>query len=223
MAELHWFPFFAKDWLSSDARLSMTPEQRGAYIDLLAVAWAEGDVEPSLSCDDSILATQSGLAKRWRVIGPLIRAQFSERNSRLYNAKLSEVWTASQANHEKAVERGKKSAKARSAKRETVSKQSQDSGQQLQSEEAVVTSPNGLVLPASAPGGALGDETPRAPALPDFRRMAMIVDTRRSRTTDGDVWWARMQRDSGLAPGSELYRYAAQHVDEPGQRGESAA
>jgi len=234
VAELHWFPFFAKDWLSSPARMAMTPEQRGAYIDLLAIAWGNGEEEPSLEDSEERLAGQSGLGKRWVKLGPLVRAQFEVGEGRLYNRKLSDVWHASQIKHDQAVERGKNggrqkavNAKSKSSPTrdslETKSRPTVDSGvdSAYQSESQEELEPL-QVLASSAPGGARSDETPRAPAPTDFRRIAMVVDTRRARTTDGDLWWARMQRESGLISGGGLYRYAAQHTDEPGTLKERA-
>lgn len=125
MAELHWFAFFAKDWLSSPARLSMTPAQRGAYIDLLAVAWGNGDVEPSLPTDEALLAGLSGLGRDWKRLAPLILAQFDVRDGRYYNAKLSEVWRDGQDRHSLAVTKGRKgglkSAETRRTKRSPAS------------------------------------------------------------------------------------------------------
>lgn len=117
MADLHWFPFFAGDWLSSPARMAMLPEQRGAYIDLLAVAWGDGSAEPSLDADDRKLAAQSGLGARWKRLGTFVRDQFTERDGRLYNAKLSSVWHESQQRHGKAVVRASAGGKAKADNR----------------------------------------------------------------------------------------------------------
>jgi uncharacterized protein YdaU (DUF1376 family) len=85
----------------------MLPEQEGAFFRLLLVAWGKGIDEPSLAADDATLAVLSRLGKRWPKLGPLIREQFVERDGRLYNAKLSEVWAGQQVKHTNAVERGK--------------------------------------------------------------------------------------------------------------------
>lgn len=162
-AELHWFPFFSKDWLSSPVRAAMLPEQRGAYIDLLSYAWGSGDAEPSLASDEAQLAAQSGLGGRWRKLGSLVRAQFEERDGRLYNAKLSEVWTEQQKKHAQAIVRGQKGGKARADKGKNNSRPTRDSLKQSESEEAVEPGPKGpRVLPASAPAGALALEGARA-------------------------------------------------------------
>jgi uncharacterized protein YdaU (DUF1376 family) len=163
MAELHWFPFFAKDWLSSPARMAMKPEQRGAYIDLLAFAWGNGTDEPCLDPDPVVLAGLSGLGRRWAKLSPLILDQFDERDGLLYNAKLSQVWHDSQARHGQAVERGKRSAKARADKRQSVSKQSPNSYQESQSQPEPQER---LVAPteptSTLPAVALGAEAPRS-------------------------------------------------------------
>ncbi len=177
MANMPWFPFFWKDWLASSAHAAMLPEQRGAYIDLLARAWDNDDEAPSLPADDASLASLSGLGKRWKKLGALVRAQFEERNGRLYNAKLTDVWNEQRARYEKAVERGKTGAKARVDRlkneqrtsrdqADSVSTQSQEQGEhtEVDTEEAVRPEPlTGSVLPASAPV-ALAPEGARAPA-----------------------------------------------------------
>lgn len=118
MADLHWFPFFAKDWLSSAAVSRMLPEQEGAYIRLLAIMWvASGDTEPHLPNDDAALAQMSRLGKRWKKLGQLIRAQFVERDGLLYNEVLSEVWQEQQGRHAKAVDRARKAGKASGQRR----------------------------------------------------------------------------------------------------------
>lgn len=156
MAELHWFPVFVADWLTSDEITLMLPEQEGAFFRLLLRAWGKGVAEPSIPSDDASLATLSRLGKRWGKLGPLIRAQFEERDGRLYNAKLSEVWNEQQTKHGQAVVRGQNSAKARADKRQTVSRQSPDSGQQLERElereearakESVATAPAIVKVP----------------------------------------------------------------------------
>jgi uncharacterized protein YdaU (DUF1376 family) len=113
MAELHYFSFYAPDWLSSPSVNGMLPEQEGAFIRLLATAWGNGDAEPSLPADDATLASQSRLGSRWKKLGPAIRKQFTLRDGRLYNAKLSEVWREGQKRHADAVARGKRGAAKR--------------------------------------------------------------------------------------------------------------
>lgn len=113
MAELHYFSFFVPDWLSSPAIAAMLPEQEGAYVRLLIISWGNGSVEPSLPVDDATLAKLSRLGGRWKKLGPLVRAQFQERDGRLYNAKLTEVWNQCQENHRVAVARASKGGKAK--------------------------------------------------------------------------------------------------------------
>lgn len=108
MTELHWFRFYAKDWLSSPAVTMMTPEQRGAYVHLLALAWGDGSIEPSLPANDASLAQMSGLGPRWKKQSALIVEQFDRVGDRLVNAKLTDVWREGQEQHEKAVAKGRK-------------------------------------------------------------------------------------------------------------------
>lgn len=185
-AELHWFPFFCRDWLSSPARAAMLPEQRGAYIDLLAYAWGNGSEPPSLDADDVKLASLSGLGARWKKLGPLIRAQFTESEGRLYNAKLTEVWDAQQTKYERRAVAGKKGGEGKAKRKQRHSIASEllvADDKHTESEEAVEASTK--LLPASAPVGALALEGARAPAPTDeenrlhgeyFERLKVRVD-----------------------------------------------
>lgn len=66
------FQFYPRDWLSSWRVQSMTPEQRGGYIQLLCHAWLQNP-QGTLPDDPKILAQMSGLNDRWTAVGrPLI-------------------------------------------------------------------------------------------------------------------------------------------------------
>jgi uncharacterized protein YdaU (DUF1376 family) len=99
----------------------MTPEQRGAYIDLLAYAWGNGDDPPALPDDDAKLAALSGLGKRWFKVGQLVRDQFSAANGLLLNERLSEVWVAQQARYQKLAKAGKAGGDAKAKGKQTAS------------------------------------------------------------------------------------------------------
>jgi uncharacterized protein YdaU (DUF1376 family) len=57
------FQFYAKDWLSSKKIVTMTLEEEGAYIHLLAHCWDSPDC--TLPNDDSELAQLSRMGERW--------------------------------------------------------------------------------------------------------------------------------------------------------------
>lgn len=57
------FQFYAKDWLSSKKIVTMTLEEEGAYIHLLAHCWDSPDC--TLPDDDSELALLSRMGERW--------------------------------------------------------------------------------------------------------------------------------------------------------------
>lgn len=177
MAQLHWFRFYVKDWLSSPAVARMLPEQRGAYITLLSLAWGDGDSEPSLPDEAAALAQLSGLGARWRRLGPLVRDQFVARDGQLYNAKLSAVWREGQERHEVFVERGRKGGKAKADKKAAATPSSTSSSTPSSTSSSTV--PQGVVgayqsgtgtgtavkaltelLPAVAPDGAGPREAP---------------------------------------------------------------
>lgn len=115
MIELPWFPLYARDWLAGEGTSMMLPEQEGAFMRLLCVAWGDGSVEPSVPDDNGALAQISRLTTRWKRLGPLVRAQFTERNGRLYNDKLSGIWNEQVERSQRLAENGRKGAKAKAA------------------------------------------------------------------------------------------------------------
>lgn len=117
---LPWFPFEVSSWMASPAIARMLPEQEGAYLRLLLVAWGKGDVEPSLPADQQELATLSKLGARWRKLGYLVVEQFEERNGRLVNAKQVTVWRKQQAAHAATVKRASAGGKANAARFKTA-------------------------------------------------------------------------------------------------------
>ena len=110
---LHWFPMYPEKWLASAAINAMSPEQEGGYGRLLKIMWRDGEEEPWLPTDDRELASLSRLGSRWKKLGPAIRRQFVERDGRLYNTVLSEVWREQQAKHIRAVDRARRGGRAR--------------------------------------------------------------------------------------------------------------
>lgn len=56
---LPWFPFFVVDWRMDAHVRSLTPEQRGHYIDLLALQWWEGWVPGESNLAAQVLGVES--------------------------------------------------------------------------------------------------------------------------------------------------------------------
>ena len=156
-AELYYFAFHAKDWLSSRSVRRMAREERGDFIDLLCLAWGNGMAEPSLEPDDFGTASKR------------VRDQFSERNGRFYNEKLSRVWRDSQTRHAQAVRRGKASGKARRNRKrlETVSKPSRNQVEQrpldmvIESSKDSLSRGAGALALASAPPAQTDEQGPQ--------------------------------------------------------------
>ena len=82
-------PFDVVEWLSSPAVAALTPAERGAYFDLRCFAWV--DPECSLPADDDSLAMLSRLGEQWHCSAGRLRAQFIEREGRLYDLDLAET------------------------------------------------------------------------------------------------------------------------------------
>lgn len=88
--ELHWFPFYPKDFLASPTVQRMTDADVGRYVLLLLRAWNEGDAEPTLKAADL-----KGVSK-------LVREQFTRGTDGLFrNAKLSTVWREQQEKYQR--------------------------------------------------------------------------------------------------------------------------
>jgi len=81
-----YFPFFANDWLGSQKVLMMTQAERGAYIQLLAIAWNSQDC--GLPIEDIRLESLAG-----GPVSDLVKSCFFKENERLYNQKLLNVKT----------------------------------------------------------------------------------------------------------------------------------
>ena len=84
---IHSYPWYITDWRESEAVLTMTIEQRGLYRELLDMCWREG----SLPTEERTLrklamAEQAEFDKCW----PVVKTQFTERDGRLWNAKVDE-------------------------------------------------------------------------------------------------------------------------------------
>jgi uncharacterized protein YdaU (DUF1376 family) len=177
---LPWFPVYRSDWMDSVSIAAMLAEQEGAYWRLLVISWGDGSTEPSLPTDDDSLAVMSKLGARWKKLGRAVRAQFQERDGRLYNAKLSSVWLDQQHKHAAAVTKGAKGGHRRAANRKqedssdgspttspTNGQLPENTGKMLavKKEEAVVSAPSSAERQQPAWIGALAPvgAAPRAP------------------------------------------------------------
>ena len=109
------FQFYAKDWLSSGKIATMTLEEEGAYIHLLAHCWLSEDC--SLPDDDTELAQLSRLGERWfNGASVKLRLCFTphpRKDGRLFNARLMQEHKKQAAWRKKSQEGGKRSAESR--------------------------------------------------------------------------------------------------------------
>lgn len=112
-----YFPAYAADWLASGTRARLTPEQRGAFWDLIFHAWLEPD--GMLPDDDQVLKAYSGLGDRWEEVGrTVVERAFNEKGGRLFNRRLTKERQALLAKRRQAAKAGKKSGEARAGKGE---------------------------------------------------------------------------------------------------------
>lgn len=75
---LHWFKFYPADWLLGANDLTL--EERGMYINLLAIQWREGGVPDSMEKISQILRTDPRVVRR---ICPKLLAEKFEKCSKL--------------------------------------------------------------------------------------------------------------------------------------------
>lgn len=111
------FQFYVKDWLSDINVRCMTPEERGGYIELLAIEWNEN----GLPNDDQILATLSGLGERWfNGPGEKIKKCFRLRGKKLVNSRLEKERKLQRQRRLECSLAGRKSASMRKDKKKKV-------------------------------------------------------------------------------------------------------
>ncbi len=125
MAELHYFPMYAGDWLAGEATTLMSCEQEGAFIRLLCISWlTTHEVPCSIPSDPTALASLSKLRRRWGSAGAFVIAQFEPvegHADRLRNPRLWAVFQEQTAKHEKRVSSGSKGGKARAKRKQSSS------------------------------------------------------------------------------------------------------
>lgn len=124
MAELHYFPLYAADWLAGEATTRMTPEQESGFFRLLLHSWLAKDFPCSIPSDDEALAELSRLRGRWKKIGEYVRAQFvpvEGRPDRLRNPRLWRIYEAQTEKHERRVTSGRSGGKAKASAKQRSS------------------------------------------------------------------------------------------------------
>lgn len=115
MSDAPYFKFWAKDWRSSESIQLMSLAERGAFLELLAVAWLSSEEPCTIPSDDTQLAMLLHCPVReWRRISARVLAEFEAVESgRLRNAKLYRVYCEMQAKHDRQSQGGKRGASKR--------------------------------------------------------------------------------------------------------------
>lgn len=94
-----FFPFYARDWLSSSSVSALTRAEKGAYIDLLARMWEHSEDSDGcyLPADDTYISRiLQATPREWKALrvalidGP--SAVFRVEGDRLINPRLSKEW-----------------------------------------------------------------------------------------------------------------------------------
>jgi uncharacterized protein YdaU (DUF1376 family) len=110
--ELPFFNFYPGDWLASGTRAVFTPEQRGAFFDLLCHEWMQPDC--MLPTDEAVLAAYSGLGDRFAAVGrTVVERAFNKKGERLFNKRLMEMRRIAEGRVRQAVIAGKRSGEVR--------------------------------------------------------------------------------------------------------------
>ena len=86
------FQFYAKDWRSSMTVQSMTHEQRGIYIDMLAIAW-DSEEPGTINLSEDALCRELGIFKRTlqRLLADF-PTTWRREEGKLVQPKLKEQW-----------------------------------------------------------------------------------------------------------------------------------
>ena len=151
------FQFYPSDWLGSTRIALMTPEQEGAYIRLLAHAWADDDC--SLPADEKALAVLSRLGARWAKHGRQILDCFEPhptRPDRIVNGKLHNLRAYYDDRSQRGAVGGRRSAEVRwGGKQEGKQRRKQSSKQEgeqdgKQEADSSVSKPQGNGKPSSS-------------------------------------------------------------------------
>src|SRR5581483_3727308 len=113
--EAPYFPFWAKDWRSSESVQLMSLAERGAFVELLTIAWLASEEPCTIPSDETKQAVLLRISPReWRKLAPRVLAEFEAAGSgRLRNAKLYKVYSEMQAKHLRHSEGGKQTAAKR--------------------------------------------------------------------------------------------------------------
>lgn len=146
MAKRPWFSFYAGDWLNDSRVQLLTIPERGAYIQLLAVQWREGSIPTSkreiyrligygavemicsLDQDKDLFDIDSVLSLFDLAVlegclpegpsNPLVRR----------NKRLEEIRQEADAQHDRAVEAGRKGGKSKAKRKPSLAKASLEPG-----------------------------------------------------------------------------------------------
>lgn len=115
MKDAPYFPFWAKDWRSSESVQLMSLTERGAFVELLTIAWLASEEPCTIPADSEKQAALLRIsAREWRKLAPRVLAEFEPAGSgRLRNAKLFNVYSEMQAKHLRHSEGGKQTAAKR--------------------------------------------------------------------------------------------------------------
>ncbi len=122
---IHSYPWYIKDWLLSEARLTMTLEERGLYRDLLDHFFDQG----SLPVNEAALLRMAACdPKEFRRAWPTVRTKFEERDGRLYNQKAAEILATKMSRREANARNGSSGglAKAENQRSKTLANTEDD-------------------------------------------------------------------------------------------------
>ena len=132
------FQFYSKDWLSDANVRAMTHEERGVYMDLLAICWLEDGLPDELPRLARLVSLPLRRFERlWKAIAPCFQAQ----GGRLSQKRLDEEKSKQLSYRQLQSEKGKKGGKSRPINKDTQPRLFQD--------EAAVQPDGSISVPSS--------------------------------------------------------------------------
>ena len=143
MNELPYFNFWVKDWIADERVASMTAEERGAYIHLLAHCWNSDGLDKNNNW-----ARIAGVAALTDKVCFLFSVEVDGKwwNKRLYEERKSLI-----AFNERQSERGRKGAAAKWANAQAMPKQSPSNAQDMPADGHPYPEPKPKALPEPKP------------------------------------------------------------------------
>jgi uncharacterized protein YdaU (DUF1376 family) len=147
-----WYPWYVRDYRSSDRVLALTPLQRGIYRELLDVAWMKGWIPANdiIELARAARVPVSMMQRNWPAIRQLFEPLPGLDGERLTSERLERERAQVDKRRAQAAEAGRRSAAARNGRSTDVQRQSTNTSHHSTT-QALVTQAAELPTPHTRP------------------------------------------------------------------------